>query len=29
MTWARWVDIREPVAAVVEQAIEWRRRMKD
>ncbi|CAN7505221.1 response regulator [Rhizobium leguminosarum] len=29
MTWARWVDIREPVAAVVEQAIEWRRRMKE
>lgn len=29
MTWARWVDIREPVAAVVDQAMEWRRRMKE
>lgn len=29
ITWARWVDIKEPAAAVVEQAIEWRRRMED
>ncbi|TBZ27207.1 response regulator [Rhizobium leguminosarum bv. viciae] len=29
ITWARWVDIKEPAAAVIEQAIEWRRRMKD
>lgn len=29
ITWARWVDIREPVAAVVQGAIGWRRRMND
>ncbi|MBY3048722.1 response regulator [Rhizobium laguerreae] len=29
ITWARWVDIKEPAAAVVEQAIEWRRGMRD
>ncbi|WP_105006197.1 hypothetical protein [Rhizobium leguminosarum] len=29
ITWARWVDIREPVAAVVEEAIGWRRRMTE
>ncbi|MGO8311203.1 hypothetical protein ACC807_26225 [Rhizobium ruizarguesonis] len=29
ITWARWVDIREPAAVVVEEAIEWRRRIKE
>ncbi|MFW8585917.1 hypothetical protein ACOJBM_16810 [Rhizobium beringeri] len=29
ITWARWVDIKEPAAAVVEEAIGWRQRMKE
>jgi hypothetical protein len=29
ITWARWVDIREPMAAVVEEARGWRRRLPD
>ncbi|MDH6273761.1 hypothetical protein M2311_003851 [Rhizobium leguminosarum] len=29
ITWARWVDIKEPAAAVVEEAISWRQRMKE
>jgi hypothetical protein len=29
ITWARWVDIKDPAAAVVDEAIGWRRRMKE
>lgn len=29
ITWAKWVDIKEPAAAVVEEAIAWRRRLKE
>lgn len=27
ITWAKWVDIREPAATVVGEAIEWRKRL--